>query len=452
MTPPPNIILIICDQLRAFEVGCYGNPVVHTPNMDRLAAEGLRVETAVSNFPVCMPARSVMLSGQYNRTCTGGASNVSYPGRQGDFNMPEYPDYGRPHLPDPTLPEVLRDQGYQTAVIGKWHIHSWPHEVGFDHYLIPRVHHCHSGQLFTEDGEAEFSPSGFSVDYEAKRVEAFLQQPHKKPFFLYYSISPPHNPLRDAPDKYLTMYDPSEIPLRPNIDLSQPLKDQDYWFKVYRWDFRYYNLHLPYAEYLPPDYDLRQLIAEYYGLTTWVDDCLGRVLAVLDETGLAENTIVIFTSDHGDNLGSNGLVQKGGPNEEAIRIPLILRGPGTDIQGKRVISESVASLVDLPPTILARSGICTPDHFQGQDMLDPKREHAFTETRFGIGIRTLRHLYFLPFLEKSNLAEAPQFFFDLETDPYQMNNLAGTGQQYKTASDLNHILRQWHQHIPWMAE
>jgi choline-sulfatase len=450
MASSPNIILIICDQLRAFEVGCYGNPMIRTPNMDRLAAEGVRVETAISNYPVCMPARSVLLSGQYNRSCTGGISNVAYLSRPGDFNMPEYPELGRPHLPDPTLPELLRDQGYQTAVIGKWHIHSWPHEIGFDHYLIPRVHHCHSGQLFTEDGGPEFSPPGFSVDYEAERVEAFLRQPHEQPFFLYYSISPPHNPLSDAPEKYRTMYDPAQIPLRPNVDLTQPLKDQDYWFKVYRWDFRYYNLHLPYAEELPTEYNLRQLIAEYYGLTTWVDDCLGRVLHTLDETGLAVNTIVVFTSDHGDNLGSNGLVQKGGPNDESIRIPLLARGPDPRLQGGRVISEGVASLVDIAPALLGQASIPAPAHFQGQDVFSSERDHAFIETSSGIGIRTNDYLYFLPYTEKPHLSDSAQFFFDLRTDPYQIHNLAGTAEQAQTTLTLDSILRHWHERTPWM--
>ena len=123
MKKRPNIVLCICDQLRAFEVGCYGNRVVRTPNVDRLASEGVRFEVAVTNAPVCMAARSVLLSGQHNRTCTGGVANVAYPSRPGDFNMPEYPDYGRPHLKDPTLPETLRGLGYHTAVIGKWHVH-----------------------------------------------------------------------------------------------------------------------------------------------------------------------------------------------------------------------------------------------------------------------------------------------------------------------------------------
>ncbi|HEY9075067.1 MAG TPA: sulfatase-like hydrolase/transferase [Anaerolineaceae bacterium] len=451
MTQPPNILLVICDQLRAFEIGCYGNPVIHTPGMDRLAAEGVRFETAISNYPVCMPARSVLLSGQYNRTCTGGVSNVAYPGRPGDFNMPEYPEFGRPHLPDPTLPELLQAAGYHTAVIGKWHVHSWPHQVGFDRYLIPRVHHCHSGQLFTENGGMEFSPPGYSVDYEADRVEAFLRQPHDQPFFLYYSISPPHNPLRDAPEKYLEMYDPAAIPLRPNVDLSQRLKDQDYWFKVYRWDFRYYNLHLPFAEELPADYNLRQLIAEYYGLTTWVDDCLGRVLRTLDETGLAENTVVVFTSDHGDNLGSNGLVQKGGPNEEAVRIPLLLRGPGLP-SGGQVVSQQVASLVDLAPTLLSLAGVACPAHFHGSDLLTSPQETGFIETGSGVGVRTCSHLYFLPFSNKPRLADSPQFFYDLQADPYQQHNLAGSGVQVETARALDALLRQWHAGIPWMTQ
>ena len=97
--PHPNIILCMCDQLRAFEVGCYGNPVIRTPNLDRLAAEGVRFETAVTTYPVCMAARSVLLSGQYNRTCTGGVGNVATGQGEGRIYFPQYPFAGRPHLP-----------------------------------------------------------------------------------------------------------------------------------------------------------------------------------------------------------------------------------------------------------------------------------------------------------------------------------------------------------------
>ncbi len=120
------------------------------------------------------------------------------------------------------------------------------------------------------------------------------------------------------------------------MDLSKRLPDQDHWFKVYRWDYRYYNFHLPYTEELPEDFTLQRVIAEYYGMTTWVDDAVGRMLAALDANGLAEDTIVVFTSDHGDYLGSHGRVQKGDLHEESVRIPLIVRTPSLAARGRRL--------------------------------------------------------------------------------------------------------------------
>jgi arylsulfatase A-like enzyme len=459
MRPPPNIILCTCDQLRAHEVGCYGNSAIRTPNIDRLAAEGMRFETGVTNYPLCLPARSILLSGQYNRTCTGGSSNVTVAGPGGRGFFPQYPEHGRPHLKDPTLAEALRGAGYETAAIGKWHIHSWPDDVGFDSYLIPRVNHCHTGQSFTENGGVEFVPAGYSVDYEADRLEQFLgPRDGTRPFFMYYNISPPHCPFADAPRKYLEMYDPEAMPIRANVDLKTPLANQEQSFKVYRWDFRYYNHRLPATMRLPEGYTLRHLIAEYYGLTTWVDDTVGRLLEVLDRTGLSENTIVVFTSDHGDNLGSHGLVQKGGPNEESIRIPLIVRLPAAD-RRPGVDRTHVASLVDLAPTLLALIGADIPRHFQGRDLAPRCRGQdsdvpagAFVETGEGVAIRTLEHLYYLPFAgDRRQLAGTPAQCFDLRDDPYQQRNLARAVPAPGAARELDERLRQWHAETPWMA-
>lgn len=460
MPKRPNIIVCIADQLRAFELGCYGNQYIRTPYLDQLAAEGVRFEVAMSNAPVCMAARSVLLSGQYNRTCTGGVSNVSFPGRPGEFNMPEYPEAGRPHLPDLTLPESLRDIGYDTAVIGKWHIHSWPQDIGFNHFLIPRVHHCYSNQHYTEDGGPEFVPAGYSVDFEADRVVEFLQTRSKDddPFFLYYSISPPHCPLSDAPEHYLTMYDPALIPLRPNVDLRVPLQNWDYWRKVYRWDFRYYSHHLPYTEELPANYDLRQLIAEYYGLTSWVDDCVGRMLETLAHTGLDEETIVIFTADHGDNLGSHGRVMKGNPHEESARIPLLVCGPQIS---PTVARNQVTSLVDLYPTLLDLVGAPIPLTVHGQSVAPVVRgeqtelanNNAIIEpcSGYGAAVRTPSHLYNLPRGEDgTGLATTPEDFFDLHEDPYQLHNLAGGTEQTEVAHALNTLLHEWDVRTPWL--
>ncbi len=460
MTKRPNIILCNLDQLRPFEVGCYGNAVIRTPNIDRLAAEGVRFETAVTNFPVCMAARSVMLSGQYNRTCTGGVANVGFPWRPGQGHMPEYPDRGRPHLPDRTLPECLKNLGYHTSAIGKWHIHSWPHDIGFDHYVIPRVHHCHTGQCFTENGGPEFAPEGFSVDFESARVAEYLraQADQDRPFFLYHSISPPHCPVADAPEKYLGMYRPEDVPIRPNVDLTERLKDQDHWFKIYRYDFRYYEMKLPYTEHLPEGYDLRALIAEYYGLTTWADDAVGKMLRALDDTGLAENTIVVLTSDHGDNLGSHGLVQKGGPNQEAIRIPMIVRWPSGMASGM-VADRQVASLVDLMPTLLDLVGAPSEPHVHGISLAPvirgksqvTDRPHAFVETANGAAVRSTDHLYFVPFQEKTHtLSDRPAQVYDLASDPYEMRNLADEARASEISVDLDRVLRRWDASTSWM--
>ena len=455
----PNIIICTCDQLRAFEVGCYGNRVIRTPNIDRLAAEGVRFEQGITNYPVCLPARSILISGQYNRTCTGGSSNVIAAESDGRLFMPQYPEHHRPHLKDRTLPEMLRDMGYETAVIGKWHIHSWPDDVGFDSYVIPRVSHCHTGQSFTENGGMEFVPEGYSVDYEAERLEQFLgARDDGKPFFMYYNISPPHCPLGDAPEKYLRMYDPDSIPIRENVDLATPLKDQEHCFNVYRWDFRYYNHRLPETMHLPEGYSLKHLIAEYYGLTTWMDDTVGRMLAALDRTGLSRNTIVVFTSDHGDNLGSLGLVQKGGPNEESIRVPLIIRWPGLGTAAA-VNRTHVAGLVDLPPTLLSLIGGDIPAHFQGRDLSPLCRGEntdapscSFVETESGIAIRTLTHTYYLPFTDSGHqLADAPSQFFDLVRDPYMQCNLASRDPLPAPGAELDARLRRWSAETPWMT-
>jgi choline-sulfatase len=460
MESAPNIIVCTCDQLRAHEVGCYGNSVIQTPSIDRLAAAGLRFEHAVTNYPVCMPGRSVLVSGQHNRWCTGGSTNITVPGPGGRGFFPQYPEHGRPHLKDPTLAETLREAGYETATIGKWHIHSWPEDVGFDSYVIPRVNHCHLGQSFTENGGVEFVPEGYSVDYEAGRVEQFLQGRRRSgnPFFLYYNISPPHCPFGDAPEGYLRMYDPDSIPIRANVDLDTPLKGQENAFRVYRWDFRYYNHRLPATMRLPDGYSLRHLIAEYYGLVTWVDDTVGRMLDTLERTGLGENTIVVFTSDHGDNLGSHGLVQKGGPNEESVRVPLIVRLPGSGVSGQ-VNQTHVAGLVDLAPTLLALIGAEAPGHFHGRDLAPLCRgqssetaPHTFVETGGGAAVRTPDHMYYLPFADTGReLAARPSQFFDLTDDPYQLRNLAEETPLPGIARELDQTLRRWDARTPWAA-
>ena len=395
MSDQPNVIVCMCDQLRAFEVGCYGNAVVRTPNIDRLAASGVRFEHAVTNNPVCMPARSCLLSGQYSRTCMGSLGNHLEVDVTGNRYLPEYPIGERVHFPDRTLPEQLKGAGYDTALIGKWHVQPSPLTVGFDTAVYPRVHHRHTGQTFIENsGMGEVVP-GYSVGYEAERVAQFLRAPRERPFFLFYSISPPHMPLLDAPEKYLTLYTPQDVPLRPNVYRDGKLAYDEHWFSIYLWDFLYYQEHLPHTQRLPDGFDLRHLIALYFGMTTWVDDMVGRLMHELERTGQADNTIIVFTSDHGDNLGSHHTFNKDTLMEESIRIPLIVHAPRQ--WQPRVAQNHVAQLIDVMPTLLGCCGADIPASAQGCDLTPVLTGEsdalgggaAFIETSSGqVGIRT----------------------------------------------------------------
>ena len=459
MRKQPNVIICICDQLRAFEVGCYGNAVIRTPNIDRLARDGVRFEHAVSTDPVCMPARSSLISGQYARTCTGALGNVSVPDERGRPIVAPWPLQDRVHLPDTTIAEQFKSAGYDTALIGKWHIHPAPEIVGFDYTLHPRVNHRHTGQDFVRDGGSPRLVDGFSVDYEIENVLSYLAAGRENPFFLYYSISPPHMPLADAPENYLTMYDPDEVPLRPNVYLDGQMVYDEHWFKVYLWDFLYYSQKLPHTLEIPDGFDLRHLSALYYGLTTWVDDMVGRMMAGLRANGLLDNTIVVFTSDHGDNLGSHHMFNKGLLIEESIRVPMIFHAPW--LWDAAVNSSQVAQLIDIMPTLLDAGGCPVPERVQGRNLspvLTGERQQldenwGFIETSGGeIGVRTPTHLLGRRVSAEEGPAEAgPHAFFDLRNDPYETNNLVGTGQQAHTASELDNLLTAWDSSTPWMS-
>lgn len=455
----PNILFIMCDELRAFELGCYGHPTIRTPHLDGLARDGTRFDVAVSNAPVCQPARSVVLSGQYARTCRGAIGNETWQPRQGGWLMPQWPRAGRPELPDPTVPELLRKSGYHTAAIGKWHVACWPHDIGFDHYLIPANQHAHSAQWFTENGGPIFSPPGFTPDYEADRVCEFLErrQGSGEPWFLYYNLAPPHMPLADAPRPYLDMYSEDDAVIRGNADPDTPLENQTSRFLTYLWDYRYYRDGLPYTTTLPEGFNLRTLHALYMGMTTWVDDKVGQVLAALDRLGLRESTTVIFTSDHGDNLGSHGRLGKGRLTEESIRIPWLARGPGI---ASGQVSDRIASLVDVGATVLAQAGAEPASHFQGRDLGPAMRGEqtasdgnmAFIECGEGCGVRTATQVLGIPWAQdRRSLADRADRFHDLPSDPWQLDNQAHAASRADAVADLEQRVRQWHSQTLWRS-
>ncbi|UVI33284.1 sulfatase family protein [Paenibacillus spongiae] len=459
-SPEPNIIVVMCDQLRAFETGCYGNPIIRTPHIDRLAGEGVRFEYAVTNNPVCMPARSSLLSGQYSRSCIGTTGNITEPDENGRMHLPEYPSKHRRTMLGPTLPEELNKLGYRTALIGKWHIDPAPETIGFEESLYPYVHHRHTGQTFIRGAEAaEETVAAFSVEFEADQVERFLAKPHDRPFFLYYNISPPHMPLDDAPEDYKSMYSPESVPLRPNVydEEGKPAYDEE-WFKIYLWDFLYYQHRMPHTAELPEGFDLNKLTALYYGLTTWVDDTVGKLMDALKRHGHSERTIVVFLSDHGDNLGSHGHFNKSQLYDESIRIPLVFHSPA--YWDPRINGQQVAQIIDIMPTLLDIAGGIIPDGVQGRslkpildgtcDVVASSEAYVETDSRL-VGIRTAHHLYGVRLSDDFRSVEDDRaFFFDLRRDPYEMNNLAGTEEQPEVAAELRSKVLEWIRVTPWL--
>ena len=448
----PNVIIVFCDQLRSFELGCYGHPTIQTPNIDRLASQGVRFELGVSNCPVCVPARSILLSGQHARTCVGSRLN-EMDGSQKHFGRDD-----RKKFPDATMPEVFRQMGYHTAQVGKWHVDTRPRRMGFDESLVT----CDifaKGKFARNEGKV-FPVMDFSPDYEIKEVMKFLEQPHDKPFFMYYNIISPHMPLLDVPYKYSMLYRPEDVHLRGNVWKDGKLAYNEMWFNIYMWQKFYRGENKPLTAKVPNGFDLRNLTALYDGSVTWVDDLVGLLMDSLTKQGLDANTIVLFSSDHGDMLGSHGCWNKDRLYEEAIRVPMIVRWPESIAAGMENRTQ-IVSLLDIMPTLIELCGGEAPESAQGHSFAPILRgetetldeNYAIIETPLRqFGVRTPTHMYGMLWNKEDTHIDNEEFqFFDMTKDPLQMHNMAGTDEQRATANKLKAMLKNWDKQTPRLS-
>lgn len=471
---PPNVVVCLTDQLRPFEIGCYGDPVVRTPHMDSLAAQGCQFEFAVTNSPVCSPARGNVLSGQYARTCAGSIRNVGSIGTT------------RTRLLDPTLPEILASAGYRTGHVGKWHAHVDPFLLGFEYAYYPveiphryygramREAHHEPGKLSSDIG-ADAVVEGFMPEAASAKAREYIRANRDSPFFLNYWISPPHMPIGpgNLPERYDGIYSPEEVSLRDNVyDRDGNLFHDDWWFKVYtKWDYFWRTRGgAPDApgDALPDGFDLRNLIAHYYAAVTCTDDLIGELLAALEENGIADNTIVVLSADHGELLGNHGTFNKDRLYEEAIRVPMIYSYPNGFAQSTNL--SQVASNVDIAPTILDACGVGVPSHMQGQSLLPVlkgqqtslARDYAFIEAAgyqgvwyampySMMGIRTPSHKYGIEVeADDRAIRNDRAVFHDLRSDPFELDNLAPKADQFPEAAQLRETLTAWHRSTPWL--
>lgn len=424
----PNVVLVLADQWRFEAFGYAGNPDVRTPNLDRLQRESVHCINAVSGMPVCSPARASLLTGR--RPLTHGIFVNDVP------LDPEATTIGK----------VFRAAGYDTAYIGKWHVNNHgrsefiPRErrQGFDYWKVLECTHDYNSSYYYADGPEKLKWDGYDAIAQTRDAEQYLRARGNsaKPFFLVLAWGPPHDPYHTAPEKYRVLYDPAKLTLRPNV----PADAQE---------------------------QARTMLAGYYAHCTALDDCIGDLRRTLAETSLAENTLLVFTSDHGDMLGSHGLYKKQKPYDESIRVPLLFHWPG----GLRAVPRQLDAPVnfeDLMPTLLGLCGLKIPKSVEGLDYSRYLRGgknpgdgatvircvHPFGEweRRNGgkeyRGLRTTRYTYVRDL-------DGPWLLFDSQTDPYQTNNLAGLPAhaklQARLDATLTRKLKQQHdQFLPGM--
>ncbi len=409
----PNVLFIFPDQMRAQAMGCMGNPDVRTPHIDRLASQGVLFENTLANSPVCCPARAVMLTGKYAHR-NGMIAN--------DLRLRES---------EVTVAEVFQRAGYRTGFIGKWHLDGGkrlpgfvppgPRRQGFEFWAANECSHRHFDNTYFRDTPEPIRTNAFEPEVWTDLAIEFLRGAKRggRPFFLTIAMGPPHDPY-GAPDEYMKMYDPAKLAMRPN------------WREA-------------------PKTAGRKEIAAYYAAVTAIDDQIGRLMAALDELRLAADTIVFFTSDHGDMLGSHGLPLKRKPWEESIRVPGILRYPRKIGAGRR--ERALFSHVDFAPTLLSLCGLKVPGDMQGADLSDAVLgksargpESAFFQI-FGPyragrvaegwrGVRTQHYMY-------ARYESKPWVLYDLEKDPFELNNLADDPGSAPLLREMDQKLSAW---------
>ncbi len=373
MTTQPNILLLCTDQQRFNALGAAGNPEIETPNLDRLAEQGVRFDNCYVQNPVCAPSRASLMTGQYVHSHGLWANGVGLPAGARLFS------------------KDLADAGYDCGLVGKFHLDACfggrleeRHDDGFrvfrwahDPYVGSSENHYHRWlQAAHPDLYAAAVSADTEVTWDTMPTEAhysrwianetidFLEESRQpdKPFFFIANFFDPHHGF-GAPAEYLERYDPAELSrpvTRDNELADKPAVQTDASKESYAG-------HAPgYVTYSPQE--LQETKAAYYAMVTLVDDEVGRILDALETGGLAEDTLVVFTSDHGEMLGDHQLMLKGPMMyEPAVRVPLIMRWPG-GIPAGRTVPDTV-QWIDVASTALAAAQVSGAARTQGQSLL-----------------------------------------------------------------------------------
>jgi len=447
----PNLLYVFSDQHRALSLpGEAYSPVV-APNIEAFGRQNFSMERCVSNYPLCTPYRGILISGRWPYQ-TGIIHN----------NVPIGTD-------EYSLGTAFRQAGYHTGYVGKWHLQGndrsfvppGPERQGFEdwHAWGDTNAHYHSFTYNPNTGE-KIQPPGWNCTSMTDQAIEFLgRQSGDRPWLLVVSWNPPHPPF-NPPKEDADLYPTDALQPRPNVRLS--LVGQDVQGA---------------AKPLTSDEALRQAMQGYYGGITGVDKEFGRLLAALEEAGHADDTIVVYTSDHGEMLGSQGRMSKQVPFEEACRVPFFVRYPGVTPSGTK--SEMLFAAVDIYPTLCGLASIEVPNHCVGRDLSEvirgidvtpqhfvflmnqvperavaadpqqddeePKAERLpagrlrnveFVNLPTYRGVRTATHTYAVA-------SSGRWCLYDNRADPYQLNNLVRDPSQRALLASLDAEIAKW---------
>lgn len=430
---PPNVIIMMADQLRFQSCG-FSDPRAITPNLDSLARQGMLFRNFVASTPVCSAFRASMLTGKY-ASSTGMVVN--------ELRLNPNQD---------TFAHVLKAAGYRTDYIGKWHL--WAHQagghagaennfvppgpyrMGFDDFWAAyNFGHDNYKYSYWTTSPQEIKGTEFKPVYDSNLAIDRIRQHAKTgdPFAMVISYSPPHDPWgrKNVPKEWYEKFKDVEFPLPetwqeepdPHMDRNT---DKEAWLKIWK-------VQLP------------DMMRVYYAMTAALDEQVGRVLAALQETGLENNTIVIFLSDHGEMFGAHGRVYKLTFYEEAARVPLVIRWPGKVPAG--AVSDACMSTPDIMPTVLGLCGRKIPAAVEGMDLSEIARGKAGPEPEFallqGMGHTFLwkdgfewRALRDKQYTYARYLKDGRELLFDNQNDPLQKRDLAADPAHAGKLSDL----------------
>ncbi len=427
----PNILFFFSDQQRWDTCGCYGQRREVTPNLDRMAAQGVRFEHAYTCQPVCGPARACLQTGKY-ATGTGCVIN--------GIALPQ---------DSKTLAHWMTEAGYSVGYVGKWHLasnssakiaeetfHDRPvppeRRGGYKDFWVASdvlefTSHSYDGHMWDADGnQVDFPENRYRVDVVTDHVEHFLDtRDADKPFFLFVSYIEPHH--QNDHHRY-----------------EGPTGSKE----------RFADYDVP-GDLVDTKGDWRENYPDYLGCCNALDTALGRLRAKLEALGIADDTIIVYTSDHGSHFCTRNSEYKRSPHDGCIRVPMIITGPG--FEGGKVV-DGMASLIDLPPTLLAAAGIEVPKYMHGRDLkplVDGRANDwpqevflQISESQYGRAIRTRKWKYSVVNRDVPGWRREPvdtlteECLYDLEADPHERNNLVKDPALAPVRAQLAEILKR----------